>query len=41
MKESSVEMVLGFNNEDKVEDLKIEPKLHCNHFVEVWHLFCW
>ncbi len=41
MKESSVETVLGFNKEEVMEDLKIEPKLHCNHFLEVWHLFSW
>ncbi len=41
MKEGNVEMVLGFSNEEGVEDLKIEPKLHYRHFVEVWHLFCW
>jgi hypothetical protein len=28
MKENNVEMMLGFNKEEKVEDLKIEPKLH-------------
>ncbi len=38
MEESSVEIVLGFNKEKGVEDLGIEPKLHCNHFLEVWHL---
>ncbi len=27
VKESSVEMVLGFSKEEEVEDLKIEPKL--------------
>jgi len=37
----SVEAVLGFNNEEGVEDLRIDPTLHCSHFVEVWHLFCW
>ncbi len=40
MKESSVEKVLGFSKEG-VEDLRIEPKLHYNHFLEVWHLFFW
>jgi hypothetical protein len=38
---SSVELVLRFNKEKRVEDLGIEPKLHCNHFLEVWHLFYW
>jgi preprotein translocase subunit Sec61beta len=28
MKESNVEMVWGFSEEEGVEDLKIEPKLH-------------
>ncbi len=32
---SSVKMVLGFNKEKGMEDLRIEPKLHCNHFLEV------
>jgi len=41
MKKSSVETVLGFSKEEEFEDLRIEPKLHCNHFLEVWHLFCW
>jgi hypothetical protein len=27
VKESSVNMVLGFNKEEEVEDLRIEPKL--------------
>ncbi len=40
MKENNVKMVLGFSTEG-VEDLRIEPKLHYNHFLEVWHLFCW
>jgi hypothetical protein len=35
MKESSVEIVLRFSKEEGVEDLKIEPKIHCNHFLEV------
>jgi hypothetical protein len=38
---SSVKTVLRYNKEKGVEDLGIEPKLHCNHFLEVWHLFCW
>jgi hypothetical protein len=38
MEDSSVDMVLGFSKERGVEDLKIEPKLHCYHFLEVWHL---
>jgi hypothetical protein len=37
--ESSVKSVLGFNKEEGMEDLKIETKPHCNHFLEVWHLF--
>ncbi len=41
MKENNVEMVLRFSKEEGVEDLKIEPKLYCNHFLEVWHLFYW
>jgi hypothetical protein len=41
MKENYVEMVLGFRKEEGVEDFKIERKLHCNHFLEVWHMFCW
>jgi hypothetical protein len=32
---SSVEIMLGFSKEKGVEDLGIEPKLHCNHFLEV------
>ncbi len=39
MEEKNVEMMLGFSNEKGVEDLGIEPKLHCNHFLEVWHFF--
>jgi hypothetical protein len=39
VEESSVEIVLRFSKENGVEDLGIEPKLHCNHFLEVWHLF--
>ncbi len=39
VEENSVEMVLTFSKEKGVEDLGIEPKLHCNHFLEVWHLF--
>ncbi len=41
MEDSSVDMLLGFRKEKGVVDLKIESKLHCNHFLEVWHLFCW
>jgi hypothetical protein len=37
--ESSVDTVLGFSKEKGVENLGIESKLHCNHFLEVWHLF--
>ncbi len=39
MKENNVETVLEFSKEKIVEDLRIEPKLHYNHFLEVWHLF--
>ncbi len=35
MMQNSVEIVLGLNKEGRMEDLKIEPKLHCNHFLEV------
>ena len=41
MKENNVKMVLGFGKEEGMENLRIEPKLHSNHFLEVWHLFCW
>jgi hypothetical protein len=34
VKESNVEMVLGFNEEEGMEDLRIEPKLDYNHFLE-------
>jgi hypothetical protein len=40
MREGSVDMMSRFSNEG-VENLKIESKLHCSHFMEVWHLFCW
>jgi len=40
MEGSSVEKVLRFSKEKGVEDLRIEPKFHCNHFLEVWHFFC-
>jgi hypothetical protein len=39
VEESNVEMLLMFSKEKGVEDLGIEPKLHCNHFLEVWHHF--
>jgi hypothetical protein len=39
VEQSSVKMVLGFNKEKGVEDEGIEPKLPCNYFLEVWHLF--
>jgi hypothetical protein len=39
VKESSVKMMLGFNKEEGMEDLKLEPKLYYNHLLEVWHLF--
>jgi hypothetical protein len=40
MKKSNVKTMLRFNEEEGVEDLRIEPKLHCNYLLEVWHLFC-
>ncbi len=39
MEESSVEKVFGFSKEKGVEDLGIKPKLHYNHFLQVWHFF--
>jgi hypothetical protein len=39
MEESSVEIMFGFSKEKGMENLGIEPKLHCEHFLEVWH-FC-
>jgi len=39
VKESSVKMMLRFNKEEGMEDLRIEPKLYCNHFLRVWHMF--
>ncbi len=41
MNENNVKIVFGFSEEEGAEDFKIKPKLHCNHFLEVWHLFCW
>jgi hypothetical protein len=38
MKESNVETMLRFSMEEGVEVLRIEPKLHCNYFLEVRHL---
>jgi len=40
VKENNVKMVLGFGKEEGMENLRIEPKLHYNHFLEVQHLFC-
>ncbi len=39
VKKNSVKTMLGFNKGEGMEDLRIEPKLHYNHFLEVWHLF--
>ncbi len=39
VKESSAKIVLRFNKEEGMEDLRSEAKLHCNHFLEVRHLF--
>jgi hypothetical protein len=39
MKENNVEIVLRSDKDEGVEYLRIESKLHCNHFLEVWH-FC-
>jgi hypothetical protein len=35
MKENNVEIMLRFSKEEGVEDLRIEPILHCNYFLEV------
>ncbi len=35
MEIDNVEIVLVFSKENGVEDLGIEPKLYCNHFLEV------
>ncbi len=37
MKENNVETMLGFSKKKGMENLKIEPELHCDHFLEVWH----
>ncbi len=39
MEESSLETMLGFSKKKGMENLRIEPELHCDHFLEVWHFF--